>query len=572
MSEDGWKPALVARARRKEAAKDEVLALVAGGWMIKDALSKVGRSRQAYEKWRKEDPRFRDRMLAARAGRDDSTLAGMDFVRFRKLYLDRETPLHHLRMIEAIESAEPDSITMILAPPEAAKTSLMTDYYNYLLGPVDPNFRIAVISEGRDLATKIVGQVKQRMVEESMFGPYINQFGPFRSEGRDSGKPWNANFFTVSKAKLDEKEFSLEARGAGSTLYGGRFDLIVLDDIQSDRNLNSTQQLLNYIRQTVLTRPARGKGRTIIVGTRVGVGDIYETMLDEDMVDNLIQIPALSASIPRDEMFVKVGKRVELVGGVEERVESYWPEYWPLIDLAKRRQKVGEEVWQRVYMQRPADGSLVTFPEKALEDAKDRSRTIDGALGGSLGVMNVFGVDPAIGGWAGLVAAAYTPDKLYLLDCENIKGLSRTEELLDLVSRFATLWRPSVGVFEVDGYGKGLANDDRLAVIASRLHFDVIPHETRRRKADPVMGVASMASAFLEGEISVPWGDERSRVRFAELFEELRRWRPDVPARLLRQDLVMALWFVWRHWQQWRQTIDAPQVRLWRPAFSKRSA
>src|SRR5438105_358585 len=180
-----------------------------------EAIRHLGRRPQTYETWRKEDRDWADRVTQIRTrGRYEPKM--LAFADFRQTYFNRSTPPHHARMTEAYERAKPGSITMVLGWPMCAKTSVLCDRTNYILGPVDPSYRIAVISEGRDLATKIVGQVAQRMTDEAMFGPYISAFGPFRGPDR----AWNANYIRILGSAIDEKEASLEARGAGSTLYG----------------------------------------------------------------------------------------------------------------------------------------------------------------------------------------------------------------------------------------------------------------------------------------------------------------------------------------------------------------
>jgi hypothetical protein len=79
------------------------------------------------------------------------------------------------------------------------------------------------------------------------------------------------------------------------------------------------------------------------------------------------------------------------------------------------------------------------------------------------------------------------------------------------------------------------------------------------------MGIPAMAGAILRREISFPAGDEESRRRMQPLIDQLLAWRPDVPTRMLRQDLVMALWFCYLHWLDRRKAIltssDAWQMR-----------
>lgn len=548
----------------KREAQERVLAFVASGDSVAGAARRVGRAARTVRQWCETEREFRRRLDAARLSAGGS-LSHMGFVDFRRSFFGHGTPPHHYRIVEAVERAAPDSVSVVLAFPEAAKTTLLVDFICWKLGAVDPNFRVAVISEGQDLSRKMVNQVASRMTDRELFAAYIDAYGPFRSPGRSTQKPWNADFLSVLKASHDEKEPSLEARGAGSTLYGGRYDLMALDDIQSDRNLGQTGQLLRYVRQTVLTRPAKGRGFTVAVGSRVGDGDIYERMIDEGMVDRLITVPALSEPVSRDEHFSVVGGRV--VVNPDCPAVPTW-DYWSLAELASRRRKVGEEVWARTYMQQQWVSAGATFSDEMVEGAKDRERRFGER---NVGTDVVCSVDPGLdSGVCAFVAVATAPQKLYVLDVLERTGMFRNEDILGVIAEWSARFRPSRWVIEQNNFQRGLARDARLADLATRFRFDVIPHQTSRNKSDPVLGVAMMASAFCDGEISIPYADDESIGRMGMLIDELRAWRPRKLGVQLKQDLVMALWFCWLQWEQMRQEVSRAQLKH-RPGWMRRA-
>lgn len=545
----------------KRADMSRILGLVESGLSIGESLRMVGRNRMVYEKWREREPDWAARVTAA-AG--EGSAGALDFVKFRKVMFDRDTPPHHLLMIEAMERAQPDSISLVLAWPEAAKTSLVTDRICWRLAD-NPDDRIAVISEGQDLARKIINHVAMRMTDREQFGIYLDRYGPFKTEGRVSGKGWNADWLTVAKAQNDEKEPSLEARGAGSTLYGGRYDWMVGDDIQSDRNIEATSKLLRYIRQTMLTRATRGEGRTLFVGSRVGPGDIYQTMLDEGMVDQLVKLPAVDRWVDRDEHFTvaKKGSEEKIVVNPDCPAKPTW-DYWSLEDLAKRRKKVGEDVWARTYMQRQVSTLAPVFTEQMLETAKDRTRK----RGQRDGVDVWCSVDPALdSGVCAFTAVAHTPQKMWVLDILERRDIYRYEDIFEQIGQWSVLYRPSRWIVEQNNFQKGLHQDDRMLALSSKFRFDAYPHQTSRNKNDPVMGVAMMASSFADQEISIPWADDAAAELFGALVDELRDWRPK--RKDIKQDLVMALWFVWLAWESERQTAELDDFALWRPTWMR---
>lgn len=533
------------RTKAKKDAQDKVVALAAQGLTVKACLEHVNRTYKCYDDWRKKDRNFANRMDHAR-GVAKGQVESVAFADFRQLYFDRPTPAHHQLMCEAIEGAPLDSITLILAAPESAKTSLLTDYICWKLA-LDPDFRIAIVSESDDLAKKILGQVARRMTDEEVFGPYIKRYGPFKAPDRESAKPWNAHSITVLRASHDEKEPSVESKGAGGQIYGARYDLLLLDDIQSTTNIGETEKLVGHFRQSMLSRVSAEKGRTVIIGSRVDRGDFYEKILevgddeDEPLVDRFVKIPAL-----------------------DDNDESYWPEWWPKERLQRRRKKVGPVAWERAYMQRPIAAGASTFPEAAVRACLDTKVRI-GQIAGSEVICSV---DPALTGNSAFVALGCDRDHATLLDIEAVPHLARTEEILNRMATFTAHYRPNVWVVEIGAYQGALAEDDRLAEMGRVNNFDIVKHTTTRSKADPSLGVGSMASIFTKGEITLPYAnDDETRHKIDGLLKELIAWRPDVPTKLLTQDRVMALWFAYRFWTQRRRLWAPVEYREWRPDF-----
>lgn len=180
--------------------------------------------------------------------------------------------------------------------------------------------------------------------------------------------------------------------------------------------------------------------------------------------------------------------------------------------------------------------------------------------------MIEVGVDPALGGGCALVCA-HLGSKLSVVDAITKTGLNRTEEILELVEMFAATYRPSFVIIEMDSQQKGLGNDDRLRALGQRYGFSIRPHLTRGQKVDEVFGVASMDQSFRKQEISIPWKDQSDKDRMHELVAQLRNWRPDIKTKNLTQDLVMALWFVWKHWRQQLKQVHVEPAPAWRPSW-----
>lgn len=509
-----------------------------------------------------EDPEWYDRLVAV-AAFDPAVVE--PFIDFRLRCFGHSTPPHHARIIKALEAARPGSISVILAYPQAGKTTLLTDWYCWKLA-FDPNFRIAVISEGQDLARKIIGHVATRMTDEMVAPEYLRSFGPFQSP--DRSKPWNADFLQVLRSSHNEKEPSLEARGANSRLYGGRYDKLVLDDIQSDNTAGDTKKLLRYIRQTVLTRPDDKKGSTSLVGSRVDSADIYRAMMDEEMVDHLVQIPALTQPVSADEHFrrYKVNGQPVIEVNPDCPARPVW-ERTSLHELAVRRWQVKEEIWARTYMQAQVAGGGAVFAEDEVEACKDLKR---GLGRNSLGMECIITMDPAFDtGVCAFMVLALDAGTMWIIDALERHDIHRYEDMYEQVGILAARYRPSTCIIERNNMQRGLITDDRMQSLGEKFRFEVIGHQSHRQKNDPVLGVNAMASSFIDREISIPWGDDDARSAMRPLCDELVAWRPRSK---IKQDSTMALWFGWIYWNDVRRTYSAPNVvRLHVPSWVARS-
>jgi hypothetical protein len=520
---------------------------------IEDSLKIAGVTRSAYEKWRQRIPDFRAKADAiklrfALEGPPETEVG--TFQDFRKEYFEHLSPWFHIRAIEAYENTPPGNITLILWPPEHGKTTLAEDYFCYKLA-TNPEFRITVGSEGQDMARKILGRIRSRMEPHGPFPRYVAKYGPFvpqNASGRKTAQPWGADYFSVfKKNRHDERDYSMVSLGWRSKIAGTRTDHLHIDDIQSRVSLNLTEQMFEIFRQDWITRPGEN-GRTSINGTRVGEDDFYERVMNEIDGDilSVIRFPAI-------------------VTNNDGEPEPLWPEMFSMDALDRIRRKVGEEAWSRNYMQEPTSSASATFTDESIQKCLNplRSTLHDPPKDCAI----YIGLDPALGGNNCVMAATPHEDKLKILFLREDIGLTRNEQILGIVED--TVLRchkngASVSdvVIEAMVFQKGLSRDDRLIEMTDQYGFRVREHLTGMNKYDESIGIPSMALSFMRGDIEIPYaGDPQTRHQADELIRQLKSWRPLKRGTKLRQDRVMALWFIWILWRQRRQAfkVDTSQ-------------
>jgi hypothetical protein len=548
--------------------RQQILIAVSEGMTVKDAVRRAGVSYQTYTTYRKNDPEWAAEVtVAARTSRrmhDGDAPPLSDFGAARKYYFGYETYMHHQAIVSVLEEAEPGTVTMILLPPEAGKTTTLTDWCQIKIAQ-NPDYRILYVSEQggiEGVATKVGGDLRSRLTDPDYEDPHVPEgnrirygefqarYGPFHTE--DDDYPWNQKVFKVSKAK-GGKDYTFQAAGWESKIYGTRADMLIFDDVQSTRSITKTEKMVATIRGTFFNRVGTrdgNQGSIIFIGTRVGDGDVYETLIRENVVDRLVRIPAINKE---GRSFCPEMWSVEnLIGTPEVHAKnlSQGKPQWGGV-----RKKVGEDAWWTNYMQEPRAATSATFPSSVLQNCQTPALTVGQVPGERTDWIISSGLDPALGGWNAQVVAAYNAETLSLMDLRLENGLASNEDIYRIAVDLASAHRYSELVLEINAVQKGIARDDRFQKLARTFGFRIIEHTTNRNKLDNIFGVAAMAADFMEGSIVIPAGDADSVRRFQPLIDQLISWRPGADPRIVKMDAVMALWFVWIRWRQEREVM-----------------
>lgn len=418
-------------------------------------------------------------------------------------------------------------------------TTLLEDYCNFKLA-VDANFRISYGSGKQSHSKKVLRRVMMRMVPEGPAKEYVVRFGPFAPQEESRRKVtqiWNADEFDVFKRhEFDERDRNMVALGMTAQVQGTRTDLLLVDDPQSLQTLAQTDALVEKFRQDWLSRPG-AEGKTVCVGTRVGDWDFWQALIEADIVDDLIVIPAYD----------------------DER-GWLWQERYTEEFYEKKKKQVGPVAWARNYMQNPVASGEQTFTDEIIDTARNKMRSVHTApepISDDRAVPVYIGIDPSIGGRNATMAAAFYPDKMSVLDLRSDQGLTSTAQLAQVAEDFILRYRipqvcvPKEVVAETMAFQKALETDPSFTDLRDSYGVLIRGHLTNYNKLDDDLGVAAMVRAFLTGEIEIPDADEEvTQHKMGLLRAELKAWRPNVRGSKLRQDLVMVLWFLWLRWRQ----------------------
>ena len=296
---------------------------------------------------------------------------------FSQYILGFDCPNHQAGWYRSFEQAKKEGKwLMILSPCAHGKSKSLSVTVPIHELVKDRNLRVGIISAQDDLSQDIMREIEAHLSSN----PYlIENFGPFKPE---NPRKWS---MTGNPASLDIindgvhlKDSSLTAAGAGTSILGRRFDLLILDDFLDDKNTRTSARrkaILKWFFGVLRSRLEPG-AMVVVIGTRQHAKDLYSVLMKDPRFICIVQ----SAII--DE-FTK---------------ETLWPEKWPYEELAKLREQ-DPVTFEQFYQNNLLPEFSVLSTSAKIRDCFDYSRTLIPSLSPEQRASFdkvVVGVDPNI--------------------------------------------------------------------------------------------------------------------------------------------------------------------------------
>ena len=508
-----------------------------------------------------------------------------DFAYFRRRYFGRHsTPWQEraayelLRVLE--DGTEDRKYVVMNEPPGSGKSTLFTHDIPCWLIVRNRTIRIQVGSRTERQARMYVGRIKRSLERDVPLRANADalarglafdaeaciqdDYGSFKPEGRSD--IWRAEALVVRQldgVALDDKEQTVSAWGQDSGFLGGRYDLVIWDDLVDRKNMKteeSREALKEWWDGEAESRVEPG-GLLLLQGQRIQHNDLYRHCLDKKKVDET----------PKYKHIVYKSHYDELCTGDHEGLAP-WPKSClldpgrlPFAHLQTLKHN-NPRSFSVMYQQEDGEvvGGLVDpmwitggldtegYPAPGCLDKERHLLEVPPNLMNGNGWSFVT-VDPSPTEWWGVIWWVYDPESQnrYIIDLHRRRlnpeqFLSVDLDTFEWSGLVIDLWQRSIEgnapishiIVEVNAAQRWLLNQPHVQRWSAMTNVAFVPHTTSINKQDPKYGLESIGDLFRQGRIRMPWADIASRNRLTPLIDEATKY-PEYDT----TDLIMSTWF-----------------------------
>lgn len=515
----------------------------------------------------------------------EATRALDDFAYFRLRYFGRKsTPWQEraaYEVLRAIETKQREYIVMNEPPGTGKSTLFTTDIPAWLIAR-NRRIRIMIGSRTERQARMYVGRIKRALERDAPLqasAEAIEQgiafdaeaclqddFGAFKPEGRSD--KWRTEELSVRQldgVQLDDKEATLSAWGQDSGFLGGRFDLVVWDDLIDRKNMKtqeSRDQMKEWWDGEAESRLEPG-GVLLLQGQRIQANDLYRYALNKKQMDET----------PKYRHVMFKAHYEDLCPGDGTHGQEPWPKGclldpyrlpWEHLETIKHN---NPRTFAVMYQQEDGDtvGGLID-PAWIVGGADAEGFPAPGCLDKERGLLDppvhlsqaehfsFVTVDPSPTEWWGIIWWLYDPatDNRYIIDLHrrrmnpedflsmDLDSYEFSGLIPDMHRQALALGIPLTHVLvEVNAAQRWLLQQPHVQRWMQATGVRFLPHTTTINKQDPKYGLESIGDFFRQGKVRIPWKDIASRNRTQILIDEGLQY-PEGDT----TDVIMSTWFM----------------------------
>lgn len=164
---------------------------------------------------------------------------------------------------------------LIVCPRGALKSTLCDISYPIWMLLNQPNLRILIDSEVYSNSKTFLREIKAQLESERL----VSLFGKFRSDDN-----WTEGSITIAQRTIARKEPSIQVSGIGAVKVGQHYDVIIMDDMNSNNNSKTKEGREKVIDHYKLNMSIlEPEGILVVVGTRYAENDLIGHILQNEL-------------------------------------------------------------------------------------------------------------------------------------------------------------------------------------------------------------------------------------------------------------------------------------------------
>jgi predicted phage terminase large subunit-like protein len=300
----------------------------------------------------------------------------------------------------------------------------------------EDSLRVLIYSDATSKAEGFLTGMKNHLLGLESSSAFRDYFGAWEVDPKKG--VWNQSAIVIAPRRHAHAEPSVDTAGIETSKVGAHYDLIIFDDLVSDKNV-TTKELMEktaecYKKALSLLKPG---GEVLLVGTRWHFGDLYGRMLVERETDasfaSFIQQAEREGTYP----FASIGLTQEF--------------------LTNQRKSQGSYTFSCLYQNAPVDDETATFKAKDFAFYQPRQNDAWHAFVERLYITAVLDPIPPPssdhGDDAALTIVGTDSDhNLYLLDA--VSGRLDTDKQIDLILQKNRQWKFRAFGIETNAFQK----------------------------------------------------------------------------------------------------------------------
>lgn len=272
---------------------------------------------------------------------------------------DPETEKCTVDLIERMNNGKKDKIMsdqfdpnrnklLVLMPRGTFKSSIVTIGFTlqYILN--NPNARILIDSETYSKAKNFLAEIKGHLEGNKKYRDIFKHIhGCFPDDNKkNSSVRWTDAAVDLACRTRPMKEASISCSGIDKSINGLHFDLIIEDDLHSEKNVTNKEQIQQVIDHRKLAQSLLDPGMPrITIGTRWDYQDAYQHVLTNQ----------------RTSYNILVRKAIEDDGSL------LFPERLTLEFLDEQKKDQGNYIFSCQYFNSPVDDDTATFKQSYMK-------------------------------------------------------------------------------------------------------------------------------------------------------------------------------------------------------------